>query len=167
MILRTVRGHTPFIKTMHGKKLMPSSVVALIEQIWVYFQASASDLGLSFTAPTSYWYLRWFKIDQVYKHVDFINLMAYDIHGSWDSPADQIGSFVYAHTNLTEIKDALCLFWRNNVPADRINLGIGFYGRSYTLENPECNTPGCPFKEPGVAGQVSPFLHRPCFYCHG
>ncbi|OAK93414.1 hypothetical protein IQ06DRAFT_236443, partial [Phaeosphaeriaceae sp. SRC1lsM3a] len=138
-----------------GKPDDPDNFVLLMEQIWVYFQASASNFGLSFTAPTSYWYLRWFKIEQLYKYVDFINLMTYDIHGSWDSPKNTIGSYVYAHTNLTEIKDALSLFWRNNVPADRINLGIGFYGRSYTLKDPACNKPGCPFKDPGVAGQCT------------
>ncbi|ORY01574.1 hypothetical protein BCR34DRAFT_592200 [Clohesyomyces aquaticus] len=98
--------------------------VALLEEINVYFQASESNFGLSFTAPTSYW------------------------HGSWGSPQDQIGSFVYAHTNKSEIEDSLNLFWRNGVPANKINLGIGFYGRSYTLEDANCNTPGCPFSQP-------------------
>jgi chitinase len=64
-------------------------------------------------------------------------------HGSWDSPQDQIGSFVFGHTNKTEIEDSLNLFWRNGVPADKINLGIGFYGRSYTLEDKSCTEPGC------------------------
>lgn len=50
-------------------------------------------------------------------------------HGSWDSPSDDIGAFVYAHTNLTEIEDALNLLWRNAVPANQVNLGLGFYGR--------------------------------------
>lgn len=53
--------------------------VKLMETIYTIFQASADNYGLSFTAPTSYWYLRWFAIDQVYKYVDFINLMTYDL----------------------------------------------------------------------------------------
>lgn len=76
-------------------------------------------------------------------------------HGSWDSPTSYIGNFVYAHTNKTEIKESLNLLWRNNVPADRVNLGIGFYGRSYTLESADCSKPGCRFKAPGVAGQCT------------
>ncbi|ORY04392.1 hypothetical protein BCR34DRAFT_572769 [Clohesyomyces aquaticus] len=138
-----------------GSPTDPDNFVLLLEQMSLLFQAGGSKFGISFTAPTSYWYLRWFKIGELYKYVDFINLMTYDIHGSWDSPADQIGSFVYAHTNLTEIKDALGLFWRNNVPMNRVNLGIGFYGRSYTLKDPACNKPGCPFKDVGVAGQCT------------
>ncbi len=37
---------------------------------------------------------------------------------------DPIGPYVYAHTNLTEIDQALELFWRESVPASKINLGI-------------------------------------------
>jgi len=89
------------------------------------------------------------------KSVDWINLMTYDLHGSWDSPEDQIGSFVYAHTNLSEIEASLNLFWRNNVPANKVNLGLGFYGRSYTLSDPSCTLPGCPFTSGGTAGSCS------------
>ncbi len=108
--------------------------------------------GISLTLPTSYWYLRWFDVENLSKHVDWFNLMSYDLHGKWDSPETQIGSYVYAHTNLTEIADALDLLWRNNVPANKVNLGIGFYGRSYQLEDPRCTLPGCPFKDGGKEG---------------
>jgi chitinase len=47
------------------------------------------------------------------------------------------------------------LFWRNDVPANKINLGLGFYGRSFTLDSPNCIDPGCPFTGPGVAGECT------------
>jgi chitinase len=94
-------------------------------------------------------YLRWFDIGNVTQCADWVNLTTYDLHGSWDSPEDDIGSFVYAHTNLTEISAALDLLWRNSVPANKVNLGLGFYGRSYTLSDPSCSSPGCPFSDPG------------------
>ncbi|KAL9594308.1 MAG: hypothetical protein Q9219_007102 [cf. Caloplaca sp. 3 TL-2023] len=99
---------------------------------------------VSFTVPTSYWYLRWFDLKAV-DHVDFVNVMSYDLHGIWDS-TNPIGSHVLAHTNLTEIKLALDLFWRNDVPANKLNLGLGFYGRSFQLSDPSCYKPGCNFK---------------------
>lgn len=71
--------------------------------------------------------------------------MAYDLHGVWDTN-NPIGSTVLAHTNLTEIDLAFNLFWRNDVPAEKLNLGIGFYGRSFQLADPACSTPGCLFK---------------------
>ena len=99
--------------------------------------------------------MRWFNMGELAKYVDWINLMSYDLHGSWDSPESYIGSYVYAHTNLTEISDALNLLWRNDVPANKVNLGLGFYGRSYTLEDASCTMPGCPFESGGEAGRCT------------
>ncbi|KAG4435143.1 hypothetical protein IFR05_009375 [Cadophora sp. M221] len=106
---------------------------------------------VSFTAPTSYWYLRHFDLEESVKHVDFVNVMSYDLHGIWDAE-NPIGSQVLAHTNLTEIKEALNLFWRNDIPPNKVNLGLGFYGRSFQLADPSCNTPGCLFKGGATAG---------------
>lgn len=113
---------------------------------------SGTTLGLSFTAPTSYWYLRWFDIANMTYYADWMNFMTYDLHGQWDSSADSIGSYIYAHTNLTEIQLGLDLLWRNDVPAAKVNLGIGFYGRTYTLADPTCTLPGCPFISGGLPG---------------
>jgi chitinase len=64
-----------------GHKDDGKNYVSLIQSISVIFQASGqgSGLGLSFTAPTSYWYLRWFKIAEMHKYVNWINLMTYDL----------------------------------------------------------------------------------------
>jgi chitinase len=35
--------------------------------------------------------------------------------------------------------------WRNNVDPKKINLGLGFYGRSFQLSDPSCWQPGCLF----------------------
>ncbi|KAK3390167.1 glycosyl hydrolases family 18 protein-like protein [Podospora didyma] len=108
---------------------------------------------ISFTIPTSYWYLRHFDLD-LWDYVDFVNVMSYDLHGVWDAD-NPIGSNIFAHSNLTEIKDAMNLLWRNNVPANKVNLGLGFYGRSFTLTNPQCNTPGCGFRGGADPGPCS------------
>ncbi|KAK4200452.1 killer toxin subunits alpha/beta [Triangularia verruculosa] len=108
---------------------------------------------VSFTAPTSYWYLRHFDLKAV-NYVDFINVMSYDLHGVWDRE-NPIGNNIYGHSNVTEIKRAFDLFWRNNVPARKLNLGLGFYGRSFQLEDPACNKPGCKFKGGATKGGCS------------
>jgi len=59
---------------------------------------------------------------------------------------------VYAHTNLTEIDQTMQLFWRNNISPSKITLGMGFYGRSFTLTNPSCSGAGCPFTAGGKPG---------------
>ncbi|KAF7184582.1 hypothetical protein CNMCM7691_005766 [Aspergillus felis] len=110
--------------------------------------------GLSITVPTSYWYLRWFDISALEKEIDVFNLMAYDLHGRWDRD-DPTGPYVYAHTNLTEIDEALDLFWRNNINPSKINLGLAFYNRTYTLSTPLCATAGCEWKDPGPKGKCT------------
>jgi chitinase len=60
----------------------------------------------------------------------------------WDA-SNPIGNRVLAHTNQTEIKLALDLLWRNSVDPKKVNLGLGFYGRSFQLSDPNCWHPGC------------------------
>jgi chitinase len=62
-----------------------------------------------------------------------------------------IGSIMQAHTNLTEIKKALDLFWRVGVDPSKVILGTAFYGRSYTMNETDCIQPGCPFSSAGAA----------------
>ncbi len=75
--------------------------------------------------------------------------------GTWDGSNPYIGAFVNAHTNLTEIEQTLDLFWRNGINSKNINLGLGFYGRSFTLSNPGCKTAGCPFSAGGSPGRCT------------
>ncbi|WP_434213128.1 glycosyl hydrolase family 18 protein [[Pseudomonas] boreopolis] len=71
--------------------------------------------------------------------VDYINVMTYDFHGTWDaktnhhsalfsSPNDpSTGDQRYYNSN-----DAIQAFLDRGVPASKLNLGIGFYGRGWT-----------------------------------
>lgn len=91
------------------------------------------------------------------KAVNYMNFMTYDLHGTWDADSP-IGNQVLAHTNLTEIQEALNLLWRNNIPPEKVNLGLGFYSRTFELRDPACKTPGCPFKggaQPGACSENS------------
>jgi chitinase len=53
--------------------------VLLVQDIDTYFRTQHTGFGLSFTAPTSYWYLRWFDIGKMSNYVNWINLMTYDL----------------------------------------------------------------------------------------
>jgi hypothetical protein len=63
-----------------------------------------------------------------------------------------VKAFVAAHTNLTEIDQSMKLLWRNGINPAKVVLGLGFYGRSYTLADPQCNKPGCVFTSGAPAG---------------
>ncbi|UKZ64116.1 uncharacterized protein TrAtP1_005335 [Trichoderma atroviride] len=126
----------------------------LLKELRAAIKASGRDYLVTFTAPTSYWYLRHFDLENMVPHVDWVNLMSYDLHGVWDGN-NTIGKQVLAHSNLTEIDLSLDLFWRVGVEPSKIVLGLGFYGRSFRLKDPRCWKPGCAFSGPGDAG--------PCF----
>lgn len=137
-----------------GKPEDTKNYVLLVKTLRETFDSSGSTFGLTFTAPASYWYLRWFDLPGMAKYVDWINVMTYDLHGVWDSE-NPIGSIVQGHTNLTEIKTALELYWRAEITPAQLVLGFGFYGRSFTLEDPKCTKPGCPFSGASDAGPCS------------
>jgi chitinase len=126
----------------------------LLDIIKYRWKVEGKSWGLSFTAPTSYWYLRWFDLPSLVKYADWINLMTYDLHGIWDS-SDPVGPYVYAHTNLTEIDLALELFWRVDISPSKINLGLALYGRTFELTSPACISPGCGFSGPGAEGDCT------------
>lgn len=75
--------------------------------------------------------------------------------GKWDQTNPYTGPYVLGHTNITEIEMGLDLLRRNGVDFAKVNLGVGFYGRSFTLSDRSCSTPGCIFSDAGVKGECS------------
>jgi GH18 family chitinase len=62
-----------------------ANYVLLIYQLRETFSASGQTYGISFTIPSSYWYLQHFDVPAMLKAgADWTNLMSYDLHGVWD-----------------------------------------------------------------------------------
>ncbi|KAJ8132429.1 hypothetical protein O1611_g1195 [Lasiodiplodia mahajangana] len=123
--------------------------------------ALGTRYGITVTLPSSYWYMQHFDITNMEKYLDWFNVMTYDIHGTWDGNNPYTSAVVQAHTNLTEIDQAMDLLWRNQIDSSKVVLGLGFYGRSFTLKDPSCKTPGCPFSggaKPGPCTATSGIL---------
>ncbi|KAL4775859.1 hypothetical protein BDW60DRAFT_225034 [Aspergillus nidulans var. acristatus] len=118
-------------------------------------KASGGRDGLSITLPASYWYLQHFDIVKLQNHVDFFNIMSYDLHGAWDQHSEWLEPQLNSHTNLTEITNALDLLWRNNIHSDKVVLGLAFYARVFAAADPNCMNPGCIFQSGGNAGPCS------------
>ncbi|KAJ5893481.1 hypothetical protein N7495_005172 [Penicillium taxi] len=116
-----------------GKDVDTENFVTLLKELKA---ACGSTYGITATLPSSYWYMKGFDIVLMAEYVDHFNFMAYDIHGIWD---------VNPYTNLTEISEGLDLLWRNDIEPSKVLLGLGFYGRSSTLADSSCKTPGCAF----------------------
>ncbi|KAK4675375.1 hypothetical protein QC764_0077420 [Podospora pseudoanserina] len=72
-----------------GKPDDTKNYVELFKTLREAFVKSGRRLGLTFTAPPSYWYLKWFDLPGLMKYADWLNLMSYDLHGS-TSPHPQV-----------------------------------------------------------------------------
>jgi len=98
-----------------------------------------------------------YEIAQIGQSLDFINVMTYDFNGAWNSvtglnaplysrPGDSGGSENY---NL----DFAARYWvAGGAPSQNLVLGMGTYGRSFTLTNPAVNGIGAPARGAGNAG---------------
>lgn len=90
--------------------------------------------------------------------VDFINLMTYDLHGSWDNQTGHNAPLYSGPADKTSHQkelnvDAIVNYWlRSGCPKDKLVLGIPLYGRSFTLENSSNNGVGAPASA-GIAGE--------------
>lgn len=127
--------------------------------------------SISIAAPASYWYLKGFPIGEISKVVDYIVYMTYDLHGQWDyankwaADGCPSGSCLRSHVNYTETINALSMITKAGVPAAKVVVGLGSYGRSFQLSKPGCNTSMCTFTGPssgakpglctGTAGYIS------------
>ncbi|XP_015585084.1 acidic mammalian chitinase isoform X2 [Cephus cinctus] len=99
-----------------------------------------------------------YDIPKVSKYVDFISLMTYDLNGSWNRVVG-INAPLYPASHETTAAqlqlnaEACVTYWLNNgADPKKIVLGIPLYGRTFTLANPENNTPGSTANGPGIAG---------------
>ncbi|KAL6228911.1 hypothetical protein BDW75DRAFT_246204 [Aspergillus navahoensis] len=118
-------------------------------------EACGDMYKLTVTLPSSYWYLQGFDVTGMEPYVDWFHFMSYDIHGTWDGNSPYTEAVVQPHTNLTEIKEGLDLLWRNDITPGKVVLGEAFYGRSFTLSDTSCTTPGCPFSGGGDPGECT------------
>uniref|UniRef100_A0A8C5P6M9 chitinase n=1 Tax=Leptobrachium leishanense TaxID=445787 RepID=A0A8C5P6M9_9ANUR len=101
-----------------------------------------------------------FQIPQLSQSLDYIHVMSYDLHGSWEgyagenSPLFPIPSFT-EHSSYQNV-DYVMNYWLNNgAPASKLIVGFPAYGRTFILSNPSVNAVGAPTSGPGPAGQYT------------
>ena len=90
-------------------------------------------------------------------YVDFFGLMTYDLHGPWDAEVKQIGKVVLGQTNIPEIANWTLPLWYDSVDPAKINMGLAYYGRGYTLADPSCNHVGCAWSTQSRPGPCTDF----------
>ncbi len=98
--------------------------------------ADGKNYDLTIAAPAGPSTLTNIEIDKVAKTVDWVNLMSYDFHGSWDkttgfnaplapNPADP-GPAEF------DITSAVNSWLKGGIPANKLVLGLAMYGRGWS-----------------------------------
>ncbi|KAH6644816.1 glycoside hydrolase superfamily [Boeremia exigua] len=118
-------------------------------------RAALGSRGLSVVVPAQYEYLKNLDPKSLESNVDFLNILAYDLHGPWDASIPGLGPLIKPHTDLKEIDTALDLLWFNDVTPAKVNLGVANYGRGYTLADAGCTHLGCTWNGPSQAGECT------------
>ncbi|XP_036623888.1 chitinase-3-like protein 2 [Trichosurus vulpecula] len=104
-----------------------------------------------------------YEIKDLASDVDFVNLLSFDFHGSWDNPLvtghnsplrkgkqDQRSSAYY------NVEYAVNYWKTQGMPGEKIIMGIPMYGRSFTLSTPASNSGvGAPANAAGTPGQFT------------
>ncbi len=90
-----------------------------------------------------------FQLGKIHRHVDWINLMGYDLHGAWDARTNFLAPLMLSpglpDDGLT-IDDAVQLYLAEGVPPRKLVLGVPFYGRGWRGVPPGAHGLGQPVR---------------------
>ncbi|XP_076023204.1 acidic mammalian chitinase-like isoform X2 [Genypterus blacodes] len=100
-----------------------------------------------------------YEISEIVKYLDFINVMTYDFHGTWESV---IGHHSPLYKGYTDTGDHVYLntdfamrYWRDQgAPVEKLNVGFATYGRTFHLSSPS-SVVGAPVSGGASAGRYT------------
>jgi chitinase len=70
------------------------------------------------------------------QYVDMFDFMAYDLN--WGRTA------VHGQTDIRDIEQQASALWASGISLSKVNLGLAYYGRGFTLQNRTGTHEGCP-----------------------
>ena len=104
--------------------------------------------------------LNGYDIEGIVSHLDFVSIMSYDFHGSWDK---KTGHNSPLRSRKDESEDdkrlssdwSVRLFMTLGVPLEKLILGIPFYGRTFTLKSENMTNFDAETIDNGVPGEYT------------
>lgn len=133
---------------------------AFMQELKAAFHAEAASSGkdrllLTAAVAAGEWTVdKAYEVDLVCEASDFINLMSYDLHGSWESFTGH-NSPLYTETGGNKklsVDYAVNLWLSRGCAKDKLVMGMGTYGRTFTLVNKARTGLNADASGPGAAG---------------
>ncbi|KAK6523255.1 hypothetical protein TWF694_006144 [Orbilia ellipsospora] len=137
-----------------GKSTDPENYVALVKEMKAAF---GGKFGISLVLAPDYWYLRGMDPKAMEPYVDQFGFMSYDLHGSWDGNNPTLGPKIRPQTDVREIYNDTKPLWFAKLTPSKINFGVAYYGRGYTVSDKSCMTLDCEFSGPNKAAPCTNF----------
>ncbi|KAL7746055.1 hypothetical protein RI367_008636 [Sorochytrium milnesiophthora] len=122
-----------------GKPEDRANLVLLMKDLREAFNRTPEKFLLTIAGPPGAW-----RVQQQYdfagisRYVDWVNMMAYDFHGSWDVTS------LLPHTAVQDVSSTLSAYLNAGVPASKLVMGLALYGHGYTAKSASCTHFGCP-----------------------
>lgn len=86
------------------------------------------------------------------ENLDFVNIMTYDYHGTWDVNQTGANTNLYDPSSVVSTDHGITSWLEAGLPPDKAVMGLTLYGRSWTLEDEkESNGLGAPATAAGPA----------------
>jgi len=118
------------------------------------YLAKRTPLTLTVAIPASLHYLKpGYELEKLRSSVNWFNLMAYDLHGSWEGKTSHNTAMVNALMNVSHGVDYLLK--DHKIPPHQIVLGLAPYGQSFTLLNSSNHGIGAKTIGKGRAGKYT------------
>ncbi|XP_008067122.1 chitinase-3-like protein 2 isoform X3 [Carlito syrichta] len=102
-----------------------------------------------------------YQIEKLAKKLDFINLLTFDFHGSWEKPLVtghnsplSKGKLDRGSSSYYNVEYAVGYWIRKGMPPEKVVMGIPTYGHTFTLASAETRV-GAPASGPGAAGPIT------------
>ena len=147
-IVRALISKLNFTGKRGGKSYDKKNFVLLIKELKEAFEADPKDYILTAaigagpeTIKQSY------DIKELYKYLDLVHVMCYDYHGSWDKKTGH-NAPLYAKPDATgndltlTVENTWKVLKELGAIAEKTVMGVPFYGRTFTLDNPHDNRMG-------------------------
>ncbi|XP_045429854.1 chitotriosidase-1 isoform X2 [Pipistrellus kuhlii] len=135
----------------------------LVQELAAAFQREAAAAGrerllLSAAVPAGAQAVAaGYEVARIAQSLDFISLMAYDLHGSWE-PSTGHHSALFPRPQERgpaaelNVDHAVQLWLQKGTPAGKLVLGVPTYGRTFTLASATDSGVGAPATGPGAPG---------------
>ncbi|KAE8356227.1 glycosyl hydrolases family 18-domain-containing protein [Aspergillus coremiiformis] len=113
-------------------------------------EAFGPKYGISVTVPSDSCVLKRYDLSGMNPYIDFFNVVSAgtssadcrDGDESMEPPSDILAPT----TNFKDVESGLDVFTQQAIDPSKITFGLHHTGRAYTMEDPQCNKPGCPGK---------------------